>query len=355
MTEPSESEVPVCVPREGVNDDVVQLLEWRFADGAPVRAGEGVVVLQTAKATFEVEARGDGFIHHRFQEGAEVPVGAVLAVISGRPLQKRKPIETPNSVRENGGQVITQKAQALMETHGLAADDFAGLAVVRAEDVEKALGKRTTQQPANRTFAGQELSPEDDWDRILKSGLYGEIREVLTGLRRRMKAKYNRHVPVGDHLYDRWELARDYGFGEGTSVYDECLILGDVKVGRACWIGPYTVLDGSHARLEVGDFVDIGAGTHLYTHNSIERALTGHRAPLFRSPTRIGNCCFLAPQVVIAPGTVLGDHCFVAAGSYVEGVFPPMSWLAGNPARRVGSVDIRGDRARLRPLAAEQP
>jgi acetyltransferase-like isoleucine patch superfamily enzyme len=50
----------------------------------------------------------------------------------------------------------------------------------------------------------------------------------------------------------------------------------------------------------------------------------------------------------VAPGTVLGDHCFVAVGSYVEGAFPARSYLAGNPARRVGSVEIDSGRARLR-------
>jgi acetyltransferase-like isoleucine patch superfamily enzyme len=37
----------------------------------------------------------------------------------------------------------------------------------------------------------------------------------------------------------------------------------------------------------------------------------------------------------------------VAAASYVEGIFPPRSCLAGNPARRVGEVVQEGSRARL--------
>src|SRR5262249_31979666 len=120
------------------------------------------------------------------------------------------------------------------------------------------------------------------------------------------------------------------------------------QVGRNCWIGPGTILDGMNAPLRIGDCVDVGAGAHLYTHNTIERALTGRRAPVFKKATTVGNCCFIAPRAILAPGTVLGDHCFVATGSYVEGNFPAFSYLAGNPARRVGSVEVHGDRARVR-------
>jgi acetyltransferase-like isoleucine patch superfamily enzyme len=194
---------------------------------------------------------------------------------------------------------------------------------------------------------GMEYDREGDGDDILASDLYRELREILTALRRRMKAKYKRHVSTGNLLHDRWDLAKDWGFGEGTTVYDDCLILGDVRVGRDCWIGPYTVLDGNHGLLEIGDCVDIGAGTHIYTHNTIERALTGRKAPLKGAPTRIGSCCFISPHVIIGPGTVLGNHCFVAAGSYVEGVFPSNSYLAGCPAKSVGTVELNGNRARL--------
>jgi len=51
------------------------------------------------------------------------------------------------------------------------------------------------------------------------------------------KIKYNRSFSLGDYLNDRWERGKKEGFGEGTSVYDNVLILGDVKVGKNCWIG----------------------------------------------------------------------------------------------------------------------
>lgn len=58
------------------------------------------------------------------------------------------------------------------------------------------------------------------------------IQNILRELRFSMKEKFNRHVSIQDLLSDRWETAKFYGFGEGTSCYKNVLILGDVKVGK---------------------------------------------------------------------------------------------------------------------------
>jgi acetyltransferase-like isoleucine patch superfamily enzyme len=355
----------LLAPREGVNDDVVRVVEWLVREGDRARARQPVVTLETTKASFDVEAPTDGFVFPLVVVGAEVLVGSALALISEVPQRPHHEAPARPSTEKPlaGEQVITRKARAVMEEHGLSPHELAGLPVVRASDVEQFLSRRAATQAlsaSERTsasegtssthphFRDELLDPAADWDAILRSPECVQLRELLTGLRKRLRAKFNRHVPTGSLLYDRWDLAKDYRFGEGTSVYDECLILGDVRLGKHCWVGPYTILDASRAPLTVGDYVDIGAGAHLYTHNTIERALTGHQAPLFAKATTIGNCCFIAPQSVIAPGTVLGDHCFVAVGSYVEGKFPPYSYIAGNPARQVGVVAVSGNRARVR-------
>ncbi|HEX2675998.1 MAG TPA: acyltransferase, partial [Polyangiales bacterium] len=184
-------------------------------------------------------------------------------------------------------------------------------------------------------------------DAVLQAPMHAQLTQHLHALRKRLKAKWNRHVPLGSLLHDRWDLAREQGFGEGTSVYDECIVFGEVEVGQHVWVGPFTILDGAHAKLSIGDYTSIGTGCHVYTHNTIERALTGHQAAMFTRATRIGRCCFLSPLCIIGPGTSLGDHTFVAAGSFVQGEFPSHSFLAGNPARRVGRVEIQDGRALL--------
>jgi hypothetical protein len=57
---------------------------------------------------------------------------------------------------------------------------------------------------------------------------------------------------LADYLVDRWDKARMLGFGEDISAYDSCLVIGDVKVGKGCWIGPFAILDG-YGGLTIGD------------------------------------------------------------------------------------------------------
>ena len=345
MGEPDESTaVPVVVPRVSANDDAARLVEWLVADGTEVSTDQPVAVLDTTKTTFDLEAELDGFLFHLASEGDEVVVGEHIALISNRSQRPalaevlRRPADDSDPE-----QIVTAKARAMIDGHGLAMEPFAGLAVVRTNDVERYLDAQASTGASDGGTAGG----DEGWDGVLESDEYRRLLELLGTLRRRMRGRFHRHVPVGDLLSDRWELAAEQGFGEGTSVYDESLILGDVRVGRQCWVGPYTVLDGANAPLTIGDFTSIGTGSQLYTHDAIERTLTGNKASLNRRATTIGRCCFVAPQSIIGPGTVVGDHSFIASGSYVQGTFPPYSYIAGNPARRVGQVKVVGDRARL--------
>ena len=75
--------------------------------------------------------------------------------------------------------------------------------------------------------------------------------EIFNILVNGKEQNYNRMLPFGDYLIDRWEKAKFLGFGEGTSIYDNVLVIGDVKVGKNTWIGPNVILDGSGG-LEIG-------------------------------------------------------------------------------------------------------
>jgi acetyltransferase-like isoleucine patch superfamily enzyme len=158
------------------------------------------------------------------------------------------------------------------------------------------------------------------------------LRALLDRLQREKVENHKRRVSVGDLLTDRWENARQCGFGEGTSLYDSALVIGDVRVGKNTWIGPNTVLDGSGG-LSIGDNCSIAAGVHLYTHDSVEWAVSGGAADMSRAPTKIGSNVYIGPNSVIAKGVTIGDGAIIGALTLVRTHVPAGAKVTGNPAR----------------------
>jgi len=164
------------------------------------------------------------------------------------------------------------------------------------------------------------------------SGSKEDIREIYEKLRDEMKRQFNRTLSFAEYFTDRWERARYEGFGEGTSVYDNVLILGDVKVGRHTWIGPNVILDG-RGSLAIGDYCSISAGVQIYTHNTVRWSTTLGKADMEVKPTRIGNGVYIGPGSIIQMGVKIGDQAVIGALSLVNSDIPERARAYGSPAR----------------------
>lgn len=165
--------------------------------------------------------------------------------------------------------------------------------------------------------------------------LHGELFDAF-------KDQFDRSLPFTDEVFDRWERAQKLGWGEGSSVYDSAYIFGDTQVGKNTWVGPFTIIDGSGG-LKIGDNCTISAGVHIYTHNNVKQTLSGGKLPIEREPISIGNCTYIAPQTIVAMGISIGNHCVIAANSFVNKTFPDNAIIAGNPAKQIGRVVIKND------------
>jgi acetyltransferase-like isoleucine patch superfamily enzyme len=162
--------------------------------------------------------------------------------------------------------------------------------------------------------------------------LLEELRALLMQQSYLVQKQWNRSLPFADYIVDRWKKAQMLGFGEGTSIYDSALVLGDVRVGKNTWIGPFTVLDGSGG-LEIGDNCSISAGVQIYTHDTVAWATSGGEHPPERLPVRIGNRCYIGPNAVITKGVSIGDGCIIGANSLVNKDIPDGKKAWGTPAR----------------------
>lgn len=167
-----------------------------------------------------------------------------------------------------------------------------------------------------------------------EQSLITKIKSAYTELRESMWNKYKRHVSFGDLFTDRWETARKYGFGEGSSCYDNVLILEDVHVGMHTWIGPNCVLDGSGG-LEIGDYCSISAGVQIYSHHTVKWANTLGKVSPEKAPVKIGSGVYIGPQTVVQMGVTIGDGVTIGACSFVNKDIPSGSKAWGCPARLI--------------------
>jgi acetyltransferase-like isoleucine patch superfamily enzyme len=179
------------------------------------------------------------------------------------------------------------------------------------------------------------------------NNFYKNLYELHNVFGQGLKEQFNRSLPFTDELFDRWERAKNLGFGEGSSIYDSSYVFGNVKVGTNTWIGPFTVIDGSGS-LQIGDHCTISAGVHIYTHDNILQTITGGKQPAERQKVSIGNCTYIGPKSIISKGITIGDHCIIGAASFVNKSLPSFSVAHGTPAKVAGTVVLEKDSFHIR-------
>ena len=179
-----------------------------------------------------------------------------------------------------------------------------------------------------------------------RSPLHQSLWDLYEQLRQDKRERFQRDLPIEELLFDRWERARHLGFGEGTSIYHSALVYGDVTVGKGTWIGPNTLLDGSHG-LTIGDSCSISAGVNIYTHDTVQWALSGGTAAYEGAPVSIGSCSHIGSHTVIAKGVTIGDHVVIGAASFVNRDIPPLTIAVGAPCRPIGRVELHDGRYAL--------
>lgn len=72
----------VILPKVGLYDGNVTLIEWLVADGAYVRPGDPIFIMESEKVEMEIETEEEGWIHPEAEPGLEAPIGTRIGVIS---------------------------------------------------------------------------------------------------------------------------------------------------------------------------------------------------------------------------------------------------------------------------------
>lgn len=72
----------VILPKTGMYEGDIVLVEWLAEEGSHVSAGDPIFVIESEKVEMEIETFFNGWIHHEAKPGLEAPVGTRIGVIS---------------------------------------------------------------------------------------------------------------------------------------------------------------------------------------------------------------------------------------------------------------------------------
>lgn len=147
-----------------------------------------------------------------------------------------------------------------------------------------------------------------------------------------------------------WHLAQ---VREGASIGAECILGKGAYVGEGVRLGNRVKVQNgvsiySGATVEDGVFI----GPHVcFTNDRYPRAINADGSLKSSDDWEIGRILVregasLGAACVLIAGVTVGRWAMVAAGAVVSHDVPDFGLVAGNPARRIGSVCVCGHRLR---------
>src|SRR5881398_3423922 len=164
----------VIMPLLGMAQETGKVLRWLKQDGDGVRKGEPLLEVETDKVTVEIEAPADGTLAGvRVADGAEVPVGEVIALVLGEgeaaPVADTEPrvtreveavaaaptVEPVTMPSRKRGRLASPKARRLAQERGIDLETLIGSgpngAIVAADVLER-------QAPAPASMQAPDVS-----------------------------------------------------------------------------------------------------------------------------------------------------------------------------------------------------
>ena len=129
--------------REDANSESALLAEWLVEDRAAVRKGNPLCIVETSKASVELESPGDGTLVQLVPAGVDVELGSRIALVAQSPEElaaaettKAAEASPPAAAGESAVRNATRKAVELAERLGVDLARIDKVGFITAEDVE---------------------------------------------------------------------------------------------------------------------------------------------------------------------------------------------------------------------------
>ena len=158
------------------------------------------------------------------------------------------------------------------------------------------------------------------------------------------------------YIHPSAEVSEQAKIGDGTKIWNLAQVREDSVIGKNCIISKNVYIDAKailgdrvkvqnnvnvYNGVEIGD--DVFLGTSMtFTNDFYPRAFN---ADWEITRTYVENGASIGANATIVCGVTIGEYAMVGSGSVVTKDVPAFALVAGNPARRIGTVCKCGRRA----------
>ena len=174
------------IPLLNANEDEVEVVEVAVDEGAAVRKGDLICVVESTKATFDVEAPAAGYVRKvQIEAGQRLSVGTLIAVITEG---EDDPVELPqeDQAAADGDDLrATRKARELAQRFGVDLSQVDAGSIIKAKDVRKFLestGNSTAEEPGRGESAAP-LAATSGEQQVVVYGAGGHARVLIDMIR----------------------------------------------------------------------------------------------------------------------------------------------------------------------------
>lgn len=301
----------IVLTREDANTEYALLAEWLVEDRSGVKAGQPVCVVETTKATVEVESPGDGTLVQLYGEEVEVELGKTIAYVA-QSAEELAEIDAKAEARPDpkpaaGDRRATRKAVELAELHGIDLGSIEKRGFVTEKDVEAAIAaqKASAAPAAGPALAGVSTDGVSFPLAFDPEGTSGALEPSYYELLRREEQAFRALSPA-----EKVSRLREYGavvgdgveLGEGSYVAAPRIVISD-----AVRLGPNATVVCEEA-LVVGSLTQFGPDLELRARRAFLGAgIWGGRS------VRFGGGGWRDPWATLVVGDLafVGDEAFV--------------------------------------------
>ena len=310
----------IIAPMVNVNDDAALLSVWTKPDHSQVRKGEIIAVLETNKATFDVESEDAGYLHILIPTGAQVAVGEIIGALCDTPDESPDKPPEKHAVSEDRGveRKLTKKAEIAAARAGIGLQrilaEIPGAGTITEADVAAYLGQRGAGSSSGKD-AVDDAYPQNRQQRLLiVGGGLGAV-QVLDSLSRIEQQRATAIVDDNPDLSGKTLMGVPILGGQESieslfkqNLFDAAVVSVSTSIAfrhkmadrlTQLNIPMANIIDPS-ARVQRNAVLGVGNVVLAYCHVG--------------ACTSIGNGNFLSPYVDVEHHCVVGDFCTFGPG-----------------------------------------